>query len=190
MSKFNGRLWTQGKDGSLYPSIDIASMNASGALMRNAVERSLHLISQVRVSMSRPKRDPSISTNGLICKVEPASSSTKSDGARLEFEFSVIAETPNSSSSGCLSKHEMAVDLAADPNRRTATRAGSRQVVFGPQQSDDDLRASGELMASACNHNIGRLTNCETLSRWICRISLAADERSVSILSIFCCFAY
>lgn len=189
ISKFEGRLWTQGKDGLLYPSIDIASMNASGALLCNAMERSLQLVSQMKISISRLKRDPSISIDGLNCKVGPISSIERPDGARLEAGSSVTAQTPNYQSSDCLSKDENAVDLASDPIGRTAPRAGGHQVIFGPQQSDEDLRSSGEVVALAYTNTIGRLTNRKTISEWIRRISLAADEGSVSILSMLSPFA-
>lgn len=184
ISKLEGRLWNQGTDGSLYPSVDITSMDASCALLRNAVERSLHLVKQMIISVFNRDRDLSNPIDGLIYTVKPIPSEMRPDRARLEAGSSLIAQTPNYSSTNCLSKDENAVIVASDPNDHTPPRAGSHQVVFGPQQSDYDLRSSGEAVALAYMKNVERLTSCETICEWICRVSLAADEDSVSIISI------
>lgn len=198
---FEGRLWTQGKDRSLYPSIDITFMNASGTLLGNAMERSLRLVSQMAFLVSSPTRDASIASEGPVFKVEPTSSFTRPDKeipshslqgsmvcsslmhkARFEVGSSVIAETSNILLNDGLPKNESALGLASDPNSPTAPRPEIRHVLFGPQKSDDDLRARGGAIASAFNNDIRRWTNRKAISRWICRVSLAADEGSVSIL--------
>ena len=149
------------------------------------MERILLLVSQMRVSIiSRSKREPSISNDGPSCKIKPTASIIRPDRARLETGSSVIAETLNYQSSDCLFKDENAIGLASDQNGRTAPWAGGHQVVFGPQQFDDDLRSSGEAVALAYTNNIGKLPICEAISGWVCKISLAANEGSVSILSI------
>lgn len=208
MLKFEGRLWTQGKDHSVHPLIDIASMNASGALLWNAMKRILQLVSPMRFSASWSKRDPSNPTDELIFKLEPTASFTRHNQeipshwllgsiecpslthrANLEVGFSVIDQTPDFSLSDSLSGHKNAVGQALDSESHLAPRTGNHQVLFSPQQADDDLRASGVAIALACNNNIGRLVNCETISRWICRISLATDEGSVSNLTLPCYFS-
>lgn len=202
ISKFEGRLWTQGKDCSIQPSIDIASMNASGALLWKAVERSLQLIGQMRVSISEPKKDSSISIHERISKVKPTLSFTKPDQeiylhwlqgslgssslahrTGLDVGSSEVDQASDLSLSKSLSKHENAVHLASDTTSHTIRRNGSRHYLFSPQQSDDELRTSGEAVVLACKCDTERLTNYESISKWICRISLAADERSVSILN-------
>ena len=205
--KFEGRLWIHGNDCQLYPSIDVASLNASGALLRNAIERCLQLVDQMLVSVSRLQRDTSIPIDGLISKVEPTSGFTRPNTRipshwlpgsmkrlsltrrpMLEVESSLTAETPDLALSDCLLKQENAVGLASVSKNHSAPETERRAVLFGPQKSDDDLRASGQAIALACTNDIGKLTNCKTLSRWICRISLAADEDSVSILKYILVF--
>lgn len=136
--------------------------------------------------MSSSKKDPSILDDGPICEVKPTASIIRPDRARLETGSSVIAETLNYQSSDCLFKDENAIGLASDQNGRTAPWAGGHQLVFSPQQFDDDLRSRGEAIALAYANNIRKLSKCESISEWICKISLAANEGSVSILSILC----
>lgn len=147
--KFEGRLWAQRDNYSLYASLDIASMGASGALLDHSMERILRLVNQMTVYTSSPRRGTSITSEEPPFIVEPTS--------------------------------------AADPTSHTATRRGSRRILFGPQQSDDDLRARGRVIALACDKDLRRWTELKVISRWICEVSLAADEGSVSTSSALRC---
>lgn len=184
MLKFKGRLWNQGEDGSLYPPLDIAYMDASGALLQNTVKRTMQLVSQLIISASSRDGDLSNPIDGLVCQVKPISSDLRPDTTRLEGGSSAIAKAPNHPSSDHLSKDENAIFVATGSSGHAVTRAGGHQAVSDPQQSDDDLRLSGQTVALAYMNNTGRLINRETIGEWICRISLAADEGSVSNLSI------
>ena len=133
ISKLEGRLWNQGKDGSLYPLLDITSMDASGALLRDAVERSLHLVRQMMISVSSRDNDSSNPIDGLVYKLKQIPSNMRSDRAKREAGSCLVAQIPNYSSTNCLSKDENAVLVASDPNNHTAPRAGSHRVVLGPQ---------------------------------------------------------
>lgn len=101
---------------------------------------------------------------------------------RLISQMSVCTSSPRRETSITSEVPSFTIEptSAADPTSHTATKIGSRHVLFGPQQSDDDLRASGRVIALACDKDLRRWTELQVISRWICEVSLAADEDSVS----------
>ncbi len=200
---FRDCLWTQGEDGSIYHLIDIASMDASGSLLEDAVERCLRFIGKIVVCASS-ERKVLIMSEGRPSIVDPTSSFAKpcegidchflgdsmrcSSAQRSGLGSSLPAKFCSTELNEDLLKTEGLTNPALGPTKPTAPKNGSCHVSFGPQESDDNLRSTGKVIASACDKDIKSWTDHEAVTRWICRLSLAADEASVSILSPPCYF--
>ena len=100
------------------------------------------------------------------------------------YASSPTREFSNRSTGSCFLAKNISV---AEPNSHVASPIGSLLTSFAPQKCDDDLRMSGRAIASAYENDIESWNDCATMMRWICRISLALGEYSVSTLSANCC---
>lgn len=202
--RFEDRLWTQGVGHSLYPSIYMTSMEASGALLEDAMERCLRFVSKI-VFRTSPERETSITSERRSSILDPPSSLTEnceginchvlsdsmscSSTQRSGLGSSPRAEACNAESNEDMPKNKGFAHQVPDPNKSTAPTSGSCYVSLGPQESDDDLRSTGRVIAKAWYENISSWTDQKVITRWICRLSLAADEGSVSSLKPICYFA-
>lgn len=74
---------------------------------------------------------------------------------------------------------------STDPNSHSPVRKGSPSVPLSPQNYDDDLRIRGGIINLAYDKDTQTWNDPTLIIQWLCQVSLAIDESSVSILTAF-----
>jgi hypothetical protein len=194
---FEGRLWTKSGDHSLYPLIDTTSMEAAGALLESAFKRFLCLADQLTLYLPSPKGETS-KMNGEACFiVEKAKKTTKSHGeggsmrcpsstqmAQAEVKPCATMEPPVTTSTNWPAEKELGSDLPLDPKtskNNMLSKTETCHLSSDPQRSEDGLRRMGSVVGSFWNKDLHLWGDHKALAEWICRLSLAANEESVSL---------
>lgn len=189
---FEDRLWTKGDDHSINSFTDTASMKAAGALLESAFKRFLCLFSQLTNPPS-PKgeinEEPSLIV-GTKTKPQirddliryPASTQM----ARAEVKSFVTVERPDTTFYEWRAEKELGPDLLLNPLTRDIHILSKTETCYAssdPQRSEDDLRKMGSVVGLFWSKELNMWNDDNALAEWICRLSLAADEESVSLKS-------